>query len=139
MMTRLRQRHAHDAKRSGRGAQPCMMLHVDDDADSPAVLPHKLRISAMIFDLGRCVGTVAQLVLEPHQVDGVALPIGRDARREEAGKAFLRISERQEGIAHGRGAEPFMAGQPKSPPAAYGRSEEHKSELQSLMRSSDAV
>src|SRR3546814_5065895 len=95
-------------------------LHVDDDADSPAFLPHKLRISAMIFDLGRCVGAVAQLVLEPHQVDGVALPIGRDARREEAGKAFLRISERQEGIAHGRGAEPFMAGQPKRPPAAYG-------------------
>src|SRR3546814_2620937 len=103
----------------------------------------------MIFDLGRCVGTVAQLVLEPHQVDGVALPIGRDARREEAGKAFLRISERQEGIAHGRGAEPFMAGQPKSPPAAYGfgaggigahiRSEEHTSELQSLMRISYAV
>src|SRR3546814_6332638 len=50
MMNRLRQRHAHDAKRSGRGAQPCMMHHVDDDADSPAFLPHKLRISAMIFD-----------------------------------------------------------------------------------------
>src|SRR3546814_9411392 len=105
MMNRLRQRHAHDAKRSGRGAQPCMMHHVDDDADSPAFLPHKLRISAMIFDLGRCVGAVAQLVLEPHQVDGVALPIGRDARREEAGK----------------------------------RSEEHTSELQSLMRTSSAV
>src|SRR3546814_8807358 len=98
------------------------------------------------------------------QVDGVALPIGRDARREEAGKAFLRISERQEGIAHGRGAEPFMAGQPKSPPAAYGfgaggigahiaaallfrhchaygdaRSEEHTSELQPLMLISYAV
>src|SRR3546814_1479123 len=101
MMNRLRQRHAHDAKRSGRGAQPCMMHHVDDDADSPAFLPHKLRISAMIFDLGRCVGAVAQLVLEPHQVDGVALPIGRDARRE--------------------------------------RSEEHTSELQSLMSISYAV
>src|SRR3546814_3982393 len=75
----------------------------------------------------------SDLVLERHQVDGVALPIGRDARREEAGTAFLRISERQEGIAHGRGAEPFMAGQPKS------RAEEHTSELQSLMRISYAV
>src|SRR3546814_1264886 len=38
-------RHAHDAERSGRGAQPCVVHHVDDDADPAAFLPHQDRKS----------------------------------------------------------------------------------------------
>ena len=44
-------------------------------------------------------------------MDRVALPLRRDAGDEEAGQSPAGLGEGQERIAHGGGAEPFMAGQ----------------------------
>ena len=63
------------------------MHHLDDGAHAPARLAQRQREGARVLDLRRGVGAVAELVLEPHQPDGVALAVGRPARDEEAGRA----------------------------------------------------
>ena len=91
-----------------------MVHHLDDGGDAAALLADHLREGVVIFDLGGGVRLVAELVLEPHDVEGVALAIRLDARHQEAAQALIRIGERQEGVGHGRRAEPFVAHEPVS-------------------------
>ncbi len=44
-------------------------------------------------------------------MNAVARTIRLPARHEETGQPFIRIRQRQESVAHGRGAEPFVAGE----------------------------
>ena len=124
MMHGLGQRAAHDAERARHRVEPRVVHHVDDGGDAAAFLADHLRESVVVFDLGRGVRLVAELVLQPHDVEGVAFAIRLDARHEEAAKPAIRIGERQEGVAHGRGAEPFVAHEPvlrPGPPSPKGK------------------
>ena len=74
----------------------------------------------MVSDLGRGVGAVAELVLQPHQLDRVAHSIGRHARDQEAAEAPRRIGQGEEAVAHRRRAEPLVARQPPPVARAFG-------------------
>src|SRR5688572_32313132 len=52
------------------------------------------------------IAAVAQLVLEPHDVDRVAAAVGRVARQPEAGRACLGAGQHQVGVAGRRREEP---------------------------------
>ncbi len=72
-----------------------------------------LRAKAPIFDLGRGVRAVAQLVLQTHDPEaGVAPAVRRPSRNQEAGQPAFGVGQRQEGVRHRRGAEPLVPRQP---------------------------
>ena len=59
--------------------------------------------------------SVAQLVLQAVELDGVALSIRRDAWDEEAGQPARRLREREKAVRHRGGAEPFVAAKAVGP------------------------
>ncbi len=61
------------------------------------------------LDLGRGVGAVAELVLEPPDVEAVAAPVREDARQHEAREPAGGVREHEEDVAHRRRAEPLLA------------------------------
>ena len=67
----------------------------------------------MIFDLAGGVRSIAELVLQPHDVDRIARAVRCDPRHQEAGQTRIGVGERQEAVAHRRRAEPFVPDQPK--------------------------
>ena len=79
--------------------------------DAAALLADHPRPGAAELDLARGVRAVAELVLEPLDVEAVALAVGRPARQQEAGDAALGLGEDEEGVAHRRRAEPLVAGE----------------------------
>ena len=76
------------------------------------------------LDFGRCVGPVAELVLQPHDAQRVALPSGPPARQQEAGQPARRLRQHQEAVGHRRREEPLVADQLRTRrrrPAAWRR------------------
>ncbi len=109
---RLRQRPAHLQRRADHAIQPRVLDHADDGRHAPPLFAQPLRQRAMIFDLGRGVGAVAHLLLQPHDAEArIARPVRQPARQDEAGQPARRIGQRQKGVAHRRRAEPLMPGQ----------------------------
>ena len=90
--------------------EPRVVDHLDDRAArrGPPRRPSAPR--RLELDLAGRVRAVAELVLEPLDVDRVALAVGREARQEEAGDAALGLREHEERVAHRRRAEPLVAG-----------------------------
>ena len=62
------------------------MHHFDDGRNAASLLAQHDRFRAVVLDLARCVGAVAQLVLEPHDLESIARAVRRDARHEEAAR-----------------------------------------------------
>ena len=60
--------------------------------------------------LGGCVGAVAELVLQPLQADGVALPSGRMRGIRKQVRPLLGLRQHQERVRHRRRHEPFVPG-----------------------------
>jgi hypothetical protein len=110
-MAEVIERGAHQARRRTRGVETRVMHHRQDRRYTAPRLAHQMRQRAVILDLGRGIGAVPELVLQPHQVDGVARAVGQPAWDEEAGETGLGLRERQEPVGHGRGAEPLVPGQ----------------------------
>ena len=88
-----------------------MVDHLDDRRDAAPLVAHHSRPGAAELDLARGVRAVAELVLEPLDVDRVALAVGGESRHQEAGEAAVRLSQDQEGVAHRRRHEPLVAGE----------------------------
>ena len=65
---------------------------------------------AVVLDLARGVGVVAELVLEALQVHRVARAVGEHAREQEARQPLVGLGEHQEEVAHRRRAEPLVPG-----------------------------
>ena len=103
-----------------RGVEAGVVDHGEDGADAVAGGAEGLGEGAVVLDLGRGVGAVAELVLEAHQVDGVALAVGGPARDEEAGEALGGLREGEEGVGHRRRAEPLVAGEAPAVGGAVG-------------------
>ena len=121
VMHRLRQRHAHHAGRRDRAVEPRELHHLDDGAHAAALLADAPREGIVELDLGRGVGAVAELVLEPLEVQPVDRAVRAKARHQEAGEPARRLRQHQEGVAHRRRHEPFVAGDARSrrPRAAH--------------------
>ena len=109
VMHRLRHRLPHQRRRTDAAVEPRVTGHFDDDRDAAALLADQLCSGAVEFHFARSIGAVAELVLEPEDMDRVALPVRRPARQQEAAQAFRRLRQHQEGVAHRRRQEPFVA------------------------------
>lgn len=110
VMQRQRQRPAHEPGRADRKIKPRQMRHLERGADTPALLADEKRIGLVIFDFARRIRTIAALLLflEPLDEQAVACAVGQRARNEEARWPLVRLREREERIAHRRGAEPLV-------------------------------
>ncbi len=96
---RLGQGGAHQAGRRHRRVQAGVVDHVDDGLDAATFGPQALGPGAVIFDFRRGIRPVAQLVLQAHEMDGVALAVSVQRGTEEAGqartqKAIIAIGDR---------------------------------------------
>ena len=76
------------------------------------LLAHQARPRAVELDLARGVRAVAELVLQPLEVERVLGPVRQHAREQEAGEPARRLGEDEEGVAHRRRAEPLVPGEP---------------------------
>ena len=108
----LGQGAAHLLGRADDAVQPRVLDHADDGGHAPPLVPQPLGQGAVILDLGRGVGAVAHLVLQPdHPEPHIARPVRQPARQEEAGQSARRLGQGQEGVGHGRRAEPLVTRQ----------------------------
>ncbi len=102
---------AHAGGAAERAVQPGQVDHLDDGRHAAALLADQPRGGAVVLDLARGVGVVAELVLEPLQEHPVAGAVGQDPRQEEAGQPAGRLRQHQEHVAHRRRGEPLVPGQ----------------------------
>jgi hypothetical protein len=100
----------HPGADEGR-VEPRVADHLHDGRDAAPLLADPLGEGIVIFDLGRSVRAVAELVLETLDEDAVARAVRRAARNQEAGETSSRLRQGQERVRHGRRAEPFVAGE----------------------------
>ncbi len=108
-MHRLRQRRPHQPGRADGAIEPGVIAHLDDGRDAAPLLADQLREGALEFDFARGVRLVAELVFQPVDAHGIARAVRRPARHQEAGKPLGRLREHEEGVAHRRRHEPFVA------------------------------
>ena len=107
----LHERGSHTARRTKNTIITCVLHHIDDGPHTAAGLTKLPGPGIVVFNFGGRVRPVAELVLQPHDLYPVARAIRTPARDQETGQPIIRIGQRQERIAHRRGAKPFVAGQ----------------------------
>ena len=90
VVERLRDPGAVAGGGADHAVEPGVVDHLDDRRHAAALLADHARPGAVELDLAGGVGAVAELVLEPLDVEGVALAVGRPARHQEAGEARSR-------------------------------------------------
>ncbi len=110
VVDRFGERDPHQPGRGHGAVEPRQRHHVDDGRDAAAKLADQEPGGAMEFGLGGGVGAVAELVLEPHVVDGVPRPVREEPRHQEAGETFAGAGKHQKRVAHRRRHEPLVAG-----------------------------
>ncbi len=82
------------------------------------LLGEQQAVGGFELHLARGVGTVAELVLEPLQVQPVHAVIGQEARHQETRQPTGRLGQHQERIAHWRRKEPLVTGEAIFAPGA---------------------
>src|SRR6476620_4292079 len=108
MMRRLRDGTPHEAGRAEDAVEARVHDHLDDRRDAASLFTDATRPRALEPDLRRCVRSVAELVLEPVDVEGVALAVRQDARQQVTRQPARRLREDEEYVAHRRRAEPLV-------------------------------
>ena len=104
----LGERVAHQRGRAEHAVEAGGGDHLDDRADAAALVAQPPGERAVELDLRRRVGAVAELVLEPDDVEPVAAAVGQRARHHEAGQPALGLREHEEDVVHRRGREPLV-------------------------------
>ena len=99
---------AHERGRAEHAVEPRRGDHLDDRAHAAPLVaePHPER--AVELELGRGVGTVAELVLQPGDVESVAGAVGQRPRHQEAGQPLRRLRQHQEDVVHRGRGEPLV-------------------------------
>ena len=109
---RLGDGRAHPARGPDHAVQAGVVDHLDDRRHPAARLADHARVRAAQLDLARRVRAVAELVLEPLDLEpGVARAVGQDARQGEARQALGGLGQDEEQVAHRGAAEPLVAGE----------------------------
>ena len=120
---RLRQRHAHHA-RPRRCAQSsrvsCTISMMVRTPRPPRRRARRTRRRTRLRD--EALERLPSLSLSRWKPQRVDRAVGAEARHQEAGEPARRLRQHQEGVAHRRRHEPFVAGDRRShrPPAARG-------------------
>ena len=109
MVNRLRDPGPH-AGRGAEGAVEARVVdHLDDRRDPAALVTDHPRPGRAELDLRRGVRAVSELVLEPLDVEPVALPARLEAGEQVAGEPAVGLRQDQERVTHGSRAEPLVA------------------------------
>ena len=87
-----------------------MRHHLDDGRDPAPLLADGPGVRAGELDLGGGVRAVAELVLQALEMQTIHAAVGQEARQQETGEPARRLRQHQEGVRHGRGHEPLVAG-----------------------------
>ncbi len=109
MVQRLTERDARLAGRGDGAVEARQVNHLDDGANSAALGADSLRPGAVELDLGGGIRLVAELVLQPLEADRVLRAIRPVTRHQVTGEAAFCLGEHEEGVAHRRRHEPFVA------------------------------
>ena len=120
VMQRLRQARAHQAGRGDRAIQPRQLHHLDDGADALALLADAPGIGAVNSTSDEALERLPSLSFSRWNCIALTEPSGAKARHEETGQPLLRLRQHQEGVAHRRRHEPFVAGDPIAIAVALG-------------------
>ncbi len=84
--------------------------HLDDGAHAAALLADAPREGLCELDLRRRIRAVAELVLQPLEMQAVDRAVRAEARHQETGQPARRLRQHQERVAHRRRHEPFVPG-----------------------------
>ena len=98
------------AGRAEHAVEPRVIDHLDDRLDAAAFLADEPCFRGAKLELGRRVGAVAELVLQPLDPEALLTP-----RHEEAREAAGRLREHEEDVRHRRRAEPLVPVEPVHP------------------------
>jgi len=110
VVERNAQRLAHQAAGAQGTVQPRHGAHGQDLRDAPALLTHQPGAGTDELHLGTRIGLVAQLVFQALDEELVHGTVGQHARQKEAAQTVGGLRQDQEGVAHGRGEKPLVAG-----------------------------
>jgi len=99
---------AHDGGPTHAAVQPRVGHHLDDGGHASSLLTDQPGQRPVQLDLRGGVGAVAELVLEPLQVEGVARPVGEHAGNQEARQPAGSLGQHEEHVAHRGRAEPLV-------------------------------
>ena len=111
VMRCLLHRRAHRRGRPEHAVEARVVDHLDDRRHTASLLADEPRPRGLELDLARRVRAVAELVLQPLDVEAVARAVRQHARDEEAREAAFRLRQHEERVAHRRRAEPLVARQ----------------------------
>ena len=90
VVDRVRDPGSHAGGGAQTAVEPGVVDHLDDRRHAAALVADHPRPGAPELDLARCVRAVAELVLEPLDVDPVALAVRSEAGKQKAGEARPR-------------------------------------------------
>ncbi len=121
MMSGLRQRMTHESRRADREIEPRVMVHLQPFTNAVAGLANEMSNDTAEFDLGRSVGPVAALVLEPLDLQAIAGAVGQPACDDKTGYALFRSRKRQEHVRVRHGEEPLVANERIGPVRIFRR------------------
>jgi hypothetical protein len=86
------QRGAHHPGRCHCTIEPRQRHHFQDRADALVGLTEQEAIGVGELDLARCIGAIADLVLQPLEPQAVAAAVFQQSRHEEASHALARLA-----------------------------------------------
>src|SRR5690242_10508310 len=110
MMNGLSQSLAHQSCSGDGTIQARVIDHLNNRMNTSSLFTHQVRPRLRELNFAGGVGAVAHLVLEPLDVEVVALAGGRPSRHEVAGETLRRLRQDQKRVTHGSRNEPFVAG-----------------------------
>src|SRR5205823_7569719 len=111
VVDRLDQRLTHSCCSADHTVEPGMVDHLHDRAYAASLVAHQPRPGVLELHFGGRVASVAELVLQPLQVEAIALPFRRPARQEKTGEPARGLREYEERVAGRRRAEPLVPGE----------------------------
>jgi len=112
----LGQTRAHHAGRRQRAVEPGQRHHVENGAHALAFAAEQEAECIAELNLGRRVGAVADLVLQPLQPQAVEAAVLKDAGHQKTAQLVARfpaaLGQHDKGVGHRRGQEPFVPREP---------------------------
>src|SRR5262245_56025244 len=110
VMNGLDQSLAHESGCGNRAVQASMMDHLDYGIDAAALFADQSRPRASELYFAGRIRPIPQLVFQALKMKPILLTRRRPARKEKAGQSLGCLRQDQKSVTHGRGAEPFVAG-----------------------------
>ena len=112
IMQRVRERTPHHPGAADHAIEPRVLNHLQDRCDASSWFAQRPRHRIVELHFRRRIRTVAELVFEPIDLDGVARSVGEKARQQKTRQAFRGLRKNKMSIALRRREEPFVASQP---------------------------